>query len=164
MIVSLHANAAEDSRARGVELYVQSAMNSEEENLFLAHQENQIEQQVPKNSESLGLSKSSDLAAIIDDLHRQNKFFKSLEFGEIMKQMWLSQKPKSNVSIKQAPFYIISRSHIPAILVEIGFLSHAVESKQLKDPNYQQQIAEIIRLSVLQFLAPKNSDKLIAIY
>lgn len=162
LIISLHANAAMDTRAKGVELFIKNPLASEEENLYLAHQESQIIQN-RSSRRSDYLSKTGDVAAILDDLHRQNKFFKSLELTEIMKSIWQNHNPKVSVNIKQAPFYIISHSHIPAVLVEIGFLSHAQESKQLKDPRYQNQIAEIIQRSVTQYLKAKNSDKLIAI-
>jgi N-acetylmuramoyl-L-alanine amidase len=163
VIISVHANAAEDSRAKGVELFVQNPLDTEEESMYLAHQESQILQEKDKEAPE-SLSKSRDVAAIISDLHRQNKFLKSLELSEVMRQMWLEQRPKASVQIKQAPFYVISHSQIPAILVEIGFLSHPQESKLLKDQNYQQQIAEIIYQSVIKYLNPKNSDKLMAVY
>ena len=151
LIVSIHANAAQDPRARGVEFYVQNPLPTEEESLFLAHQESQI---VAANAfhEDDSLSKSKDVAAIIEDLQRQNKFFKSLELSELLKKSWQTSRPKSLVSIKQAPFYVISQSRIPSVLIEIGFLSHPQESQLLKDVNYQKEIAEIIHNGILKYL------------
>jgi N-acetylmuramoyl-L-alanine amidase len=162
LIVSIHANSAIDIRARGVELFIQDPIAKSEDTLYLAHQESQIIS--PSGTDNGNeLSKSRDIAAILDDLYRQNKFFRSLELSEILKQMWRDQRPNANVNIKQGPFFIISRSHIPAVLVEIGFLSHPKESKQLKDPKYQQQVVDIIHQSLLKYLAPKNSDKYMAV-
>jgi N-acetylmuramoyl-L-alanine amidase len=151
LIVSVHANASPDSRAHGIELYVPNPMPMEEEELFLAHQESQIIVQKPEKEDG-SLSKSQDIAAIVGDLKRQNKFFKSIELSEILKKSWRMQKPKSLVSIRQAPFYVISQGHIPSVLVEVGFLSHAQESVLLKDPNYQTQVAQIIHESILRYL------------
>ncbi len=162
LIVSIHANAAEDTRARGVELYIQSPLFQTQEPLS-AHQKSQIKATSPGENYH-ELSKAGDIAAILEDLHKQNKFLKSLELGEIMKQIWKEQKPKALVQIKQAPFYIITQSSIPSILVEVGFLSHPLESKNLKDLRHQRQIVDIIHQSIVRYLAPKNSDKLIAIY
>lgn len=164
LIISLHANAAKDPRARGVELYVQSPLVMEEEKLFLAHQESQVMPAAEASENSRGLSKARDVAAIVEDLYRQNKFLKSLEFSELMRQMWRGQRQSWPVHIKQAPFYVVSKSHIPAVLVEVGFLSHPQESKMLKDVKYQEEIAAIIHGAILQFLPAKNSDKGIAIY
>ena len=151
LIVSIHANAAQDPRARGVEFYVQNPLPTDEESLFLAHQESQI---VAASTfrEDDSLSKSKDVAAIIEDLQRQNKFFKSLELSELLKKSWQTSRPKSLVSIKQAPFYMISQGRIPSVLIEIGFLSHPQESQLLKDVHYQKEIAEIIHKGILKYL------------
>lgn len=156
LIVSIHANAAQDSRARGVEFYVQNPLPNEEESLFLAHQESQIVAASDFHEDD-SLSKSKDVSAIIEDLQRQNKFFKSLELSELLKKSWQTSRPKSLVSIKQAPFYVISQGHIPSVLIEIGFLSHAQESRQLKDLRYQKEIAEIIHQAILKYLDAESA-------
>src|SRR5690606_26992375 len=106
-------------------------------------QESQLIQKSHQN-ESLVLSKSQDVAAILEDLQRQDKFMQSLSFSEILKNTWREVKPRTPLSIKQAPFFILSQSQIPSVLVEVGFLSHPRESQQLKNPQYQNEIAVII--------------------
>ncbi len=156
LIISIHANASEDARARGVELYVQNPMANDEETLFLAHQESQIV--VPtKTQEDGSLSKSKDVSAILEDLRRQNKFFKSLELSELLKKSWQNLRPKALVSIKQAPFFVISQGRIPSVLVEIGFLSHPQESQLLKDPRYQKEVAQIIHQGILKYLDAEST-------
>ncbi len=151
LIVSIHANAAQDHRARGVEFYVQNPLPTEEESLFLAHQESQIIT-APTIHEDGSLSKSKDVSAIIEDLQRQNKFFKSLELSELLKKSWLKAQPKALVSIRQAPFYVISQGKIPSVLVEIGFLSHPKESQLLKEAHYQKEITQIIYQGIIKYL------------
>lgn len=156
LVVSIHANAAQDRRAHGVEFYVQNPMPIEEESLFLAHQESQLI--TPSTiHEDASLSKSKDVSAIIEDLQRQNKFFKSLDLGEALKKTWQKFQPKTLVSIKQAPFYMISQGRIPSVLVEIGFLSHPQESQLLKAPRYQNEIAQIIHRGILKYLDAESS-------
>lgn len=156
LIISIHANASEDARARGVEFYVQNPMANDEETLFLAHQESQIV--VPtKTQEDGSLSKSKDVSAILEDLRRQNKFFKSLELSELLKKSWQTLRPKALVSIKQAPFFVISQGRIPSVLVEIGFLSHPQESQLLKDPRYQKEVAQIIHQGILKYLDAEST-------
>lgn len=151
LIVSVHANAATDPRARGVEFFIQNPLPSDEEALFLAHQESQIVKQ-KDHEDSSSLSKSKDVAAILEDLHRQNKFFKSLQLSEVLRQIWREQKPRSLVSIKQAPFYIVTQGRIPSVLVEVGFLSHPKEYLQLKDPRHHTEISQIIHKGILEYL------------
>ena len=151
LIVSIHANASVDRRARGVEFYVQNPLPNDEDSLFLAHQESQIVASKDFHEDD-SLSRAKDVAAIIEDLHRQNKFFKSLELSELLKKSWQNSRPKSLVSIKQAPFYVISQGRIPSVLIEIGFLSHPQESLLLKDLHYQTEIAHIIHQGILKYL------------
>lgn len=41
-------------------------------------------------------------------------------------------------------YYILSKTEIPTVIVECGFLSNQEEAEKLADPEYQQQIAEAI--------------------
>jgi N-acetylmuramoyl-L-alanine amidase len=54
--------------------------------------------------------------------------------------------------VQQAPLYVLSGVEAPAILVEVGFISHPVEGKRLQDPEYQQRIAQAIADGVKVFL------------
>ncbi len=53
--------------------------------------------------------------------------------------------------------YLLDRLHCPAILVECGFLSNTEECNRLINECYQQQLALVIGMSILQNLSPSNS-------
>ena len=53
--------------------------------------------------------------------------------------------------IKSARFAVLKGARMPAVLVEIGFLTHPGEESRLRAPDYRQQIAEGIRRGVLVF-------------
>jgi N-acetylmuramoyl-L-alanine amidase len=57
-----------------------------------------------------------------------------------------------NRGVRTADFYVIKYSEVPAILVETGFISHPVESQQLKNPNYQERIAYGIASGIAAYL------------
>lgn len=46
--------------------------------------------------------------------------------------------------IKTAPFYILKKSEVPAVLVELGYLSNENDKKYLTDEKEQDRIAETI--------------------
>jgi N-acetylmuramoyl-L-alanine amidase len=46
--------------------------------------------------------------------------------------------------VKQAPFYVLAGARMPAVLLEVGFVSHAAEARQLASPAYQERVAEAI--------------------
>lgn len=148
LFISLHANSNPDRRVKGTELYFQNSLPPDEESLMLADQENQAEK--PGMDGKLHAvtdapSKKGDIMAIVDDLHRQYRAKSSLKMTQLLSTDW----PHS--AIRQAPFYVVSKTTMPSVLVEVGFLSHPEESQKLNTAKYQQEIAQKIYKAVLQY-------------
>lgn len=154
LFVSLHANATEDRRAKGIEFFLQppkidtafAHKDLTDEELKLI-QENTIDSQI-------GLSKKADIQKIVLDLTQQIKIKKSIHLTSTLK------KDLPGV-IKQAPFYVLTKTQVPSVLIEVGFLSHPKENKKLLSEEYQKQIAEKIYNSIenytLNLSASSNS-------
>ena len=53
-------------------------------------------------------------------------------------------------------FEILRETTMPAVLVECGFITNVSDMKKLKDPNYQDMLAEGIMQGTLSFLDAKN--------
>ena len=53
--------------------------------------------------------------------------------------------------VKQAPFVVLTGATMPAILVEVGFLSNPSEADRLTQPD-SQQIAEALAAGIEDFL------------
>lgn len=159
LFVSLHANAATDPRAKGVEFFFQNNLPPDEDSLFLASQENQMQNSRDLHAISGGdeLSKKGDLAAIIEDLHRQSRMSQSLNLTKILRNEWLQDPAMNQSTIKQAPFYVISKTSMPSVLIEVGFLSNPRESKKLLKAEYQTTLAQKI-YSALQAFKEKMDN------
>lgn len=154
LFVSLHANAAADQRARGVEFFFQNSLPPDEESLFLASQENQMilnNQEIHVLSGGDDLSKKGDVSAIIEDLHRQDRMRSSLRLSQTLTQIWDSDSRASRATIKQAPFYVISKTSMPSVLIEIGFLTNPKESRKLASSEYQSDLAQKIYTALLSY-------------
>jgi N-acetylmuramoyl-L-alanine amidase len=52
---------------------------------------------------------------------------------------------------KDAPFYVIKNTQMPAVLVEIGFISNLTEEKLLGSPDFQRKVALGIYQGVLKY-------------
>ncbi|MEN0057378.1 MAG: N-acetylmuramoyl-L-alanine amidase [Bdellovibrio sp.] len=148
LFVSLHANAATDQRARGVEFFFQNSLPPDEESLYLAAQENQNalrqESVGTKDTSASELSKKSDVAAIVEDLQRQHRLHSSLRLTQTLTRVWSEDRAAASASIKQAPFFVISKTSMPSVLIEIGFLSNPRESQKLLNTAYQKDLAQKI--------------------
>jgi N-acetylmuramoyl-L-alanine amidase len=54
--------------------------------------------------------------------------------------------------VRQARFYVIRRTTMPAILVELGFVTGAEDAPKLATPGYRRQLAEGLARGILQYL------------
>jgi N-acetylmuramoyl-L-alanine amidase len=57
-----------------------------------------------------------------------------------------------NRGVRTADYLVIKENTAPAILVEMGFVTHPIEGAQLKDANYLDRIAYGISRGVLEYL------------
>ncbi|MDG0815918.1 N-acetylmuramoyl-L-alanine amidase family protein [Bdellovibrio svalbardensis] len=153
LFVSLHANAASDQRAKGVEFFFQNNLPPDEESLFLASQENQavLNSMHATDDTSNDLSKKGDVAAIVEDLRRQNRITSSLRLTQTLTQTWENDVRSSQATIKQAPFYVISKTSMPSVLIEVGFLTNPREAKRLTSADYQSDLAQKIYTALVSY-------------
>ncbi len=54
-------------------------------------------------------------------------------------------------AIQQAPFRVLIGANMPAVLVEMGFISNPAEEKLLNSPRYQQAIVDALVDSIARF-------------
>ncbi|AET70691.1 N-acetylmuramoyl-L-alanine amidase [Desulfosporosinus orientis DSM 765] len=57
----------------------------------------------------------------------------------------------NNRGVKNASFYVIKNTKMPAVLVELGFLSNPAEEKLLSSPEFQTKAAQGIYQGILSF-------------
>lgn len=144
LFLSIHANASPDPRAKGVEFYFQNQLPPDEEALFLAASENKIEKRDETPDKSVESKKDNDVTAIVEDLRRQQRVQTSFRATRAFAEIWRAQAKIDAHSIRQAPFYVISKSDRPAVLVEVGFVTHPSEGPRLGQKSEQTRLAENI--------------------
>ncbi|MGZ3460953.1 MAG: N-acetylmuramoyl-L-alanine amidase family protein, partial [Archangium sp.] len=59
----------------------------------------------------------------------------------------------SDRGVLQAPFYVLNGVEAPAVLVEVGYISHPEEGARLGRAEYQERLATAITEGVRAFLA-----------
>ena len=75
--------------------------------------------------------------------------------------MTQDQNPDKKSVIRRAPFYVIENTTMPAILIEVGFISNRREAKKLATPEYQSEIASLLTKSILSY--KEKSDKKVSL-
>lgn len=53
--------------------------------------------------------------------------------------------------VKQAPFYVLAGARMPAVLIEVGFISNDAEAARLRTRAYRERIAEAVAAGILAF-------------
>ncbi len=54
-------------------------------------------------------------------------------------------------AIQQAPYFVLTESEVPAILVELGFMTNAEDLQQMNSAEYLEQMAEAIAKSIMLY-------------
>lgn len=56
--------------------------------------------------------------------------------------------------VKRARFYVLRRTSMPSVLVEVGFVTGAEDAPRLADPEFRNKLAEAIARGILEYLQP----------
>jgi N-acetylmuramoyl-L-alanine amidase len=145
LFISLHVNAHKDKRVSGIETYFLN-MATDETAITVAARENATTE---KNM--------SDLQVIINDLMLNNKINESSKLAHEVQRGLLSRLEKrytkiKDLGVKQAPFYVLTGASMPAVLVEMGFMTNALERRRIATGEYHEHIAEGICNAVERYM------------
>jgi len=94
--------------------------------------------------ESCFASDSAVLKAILWDMLYTYDRAKSIELAGLINQSVARNLESRILGVKAAGFQVLKGARMPAILVEVGFLSNYNEERLLKNSYYRQQIAGAI--------------------
>ena len=77
----------------------------------------------------------------------------SARLARLMEGEMRQRLPMSPRAIQQAPFRVLVGANMPAVLVEMGFITNPAEEKRLNTPEYQSQIVNALLGAVVRFKA-----------
>jgi len=143
--ISLHANASTFSSVRGSETYYMSLDDeaTDEASAATARLENRAGGEAEQRS---------DLDLILWDLAQASALNESAELAGAVQSRLNALLDLRDRGVKQAPFVVLTGATMPAILVEIGFLSNPAEAQRLSTPEHQRALARAIATGIDAFL------------
>lgn len=163
VFVSIHLNASRSRSQSGFETYVLSTEASDKEAARLAHAENRAAgpSRAGEGREPAGRApRKGDVAAILGDLQQRAAHARSLALAKSMQGALREARPKAkNRGVRQAPFDVLLGLRMPGVLVEVGFIDHVIEGKQMVDPTVQARIARALATGVHRFLTDDKQSK-----
>ena len=152
LFLSLHANSSRAAGAHGSETYYLSLDGSDRFSQEVAQRENQ-----PGLAAGGAEPPNPDLDFILWDLAQSAHLNESSRLADAIQTQLNIVSKTENRGIKQAPFRVLSGAAMPAVLVEIGFISHPEEEKQLRSAAFQESVAAAIARAVGEYFARRQT-------
>jgi N-acetylmuramoyl-L-alanine amidase len=72
--------------------------------------------------------------------------------AEILHRRVMNTMAMNDRGVKQARFFVLRRTSMPASLIEIGFVTGAADAPKLRDPAWQAQMGQAIAAGILDYL------------
>lgn len=145
LFLSIHANAARSRRVSGFEAYYLSEATDDHARALAAAENASL-------PEDVGESVFSGTNAIVWDLlYTEHRAESTWLADQICRGMSRQGLPSQNRGVKAARFAVLKGARMPAVLVEVGFISHPSEEARLRQAAYRQRIAEGIRDGIVKF-------------
>jgi N-acetylmuramoyl-L-alanine amidase len=146
LFISIHANAARNGNARGSETYFMSLEASDDHARGVALRENESFAARPGASGA----EADPLVAILGDLIANEHLTESSAFARAAQLRLARLDNGPSRGVKQAPFVVLAGVQMPAVLVEIGFITHAAEERELRSDRRRAAISSGLAEAVLE--------------
>ena len=142
--ISIHSNSARSARLNGFEVYyITDKINDYSRALTTAQNADLHIEPASFYNTSLNLK-----ATLWDIIYTQSRL-RSIIIAQSICQAASRNMGLRILGVKGAPFYVLKGTRIPAVLVEVGFVSHPSEERYLRSGFYRQQLAEAIAEGIL---------------
>jgi N-acetylmuramoyl-L-alanine amidase len=149
LFLSIHADSAPEASARGLSVYTLSEKASDQEAAALAAREN-------KSDILAGIDLSEereDVADILISLAQRDTTNRSSQLADLIVYSLDGKVRLLSNSHRYAGFAVLKAPDVPSVLIELGFLSHPQEEKQLKTSSYRQTVVDGIAKGVETYFA-----------
>lgn len=151
LFVSIHVNSSFRKSARGSETYYVSLKATDQEAFQLSQKENQSSNELDQ------LAEDDELKMILWDM-AQNEYIKeSSKLAEFIQDELNILLHTRNRGVKQAPFRVLMRAAMPAVLVEVAFLSNPYEEQKLQDDQFLDNVADAIYTGISKYIYYHNN-------
>jgi N-acetylmuramoyl-L-alanine amidase len=143
LFLSVHLNSMPTSELRrstqGIETYFLSADASDTHASAVAARE---------NADRLAGEPEPDpddpVAGILSDLQDADALQSSSRLAYAIHEKLVERLGAEDRGVKQAPFYVLAGARMPAVLLEVGFISHEDEGRKLRTREYQELVADAV--------------------
>jgi N-acetylmuramoyl-L-alanine amidase len=144
LFLSIHANAARDRTARGIETYYLDLATTADTQMVAAREN------------AASRDGMHDLSELVQSITLHNKLDESRDLAEIVQRHLVRavrelHPDAQDLGVKQAPFVVLIGANMPSVLAEISFLTNQEDAAFLATDAYRNKIAEALLQSILEY-------------
>lgn len=135
MFVTIHAGGNYDFRTNGITIsYLDNTSNL---NTF-------------SQSSSLKNKHDGNVNILWNEIHK-NQITKSMELGKCIQKRLSQNKQLSKNRLLSSPLRVLTGANMPAVMIEVGYLSNPIEEKKLQNNDYLAEFAKEITTGIDDF-------------
>jgi N-acetylmuramoyl-L-alanine amidase len=100
----------------------------------------------------------NELQKILSDILKNSKISESSRLAQQVHNSILQKAQNNgfadikNLGVKQAPFYVLIGAEMPAILIEIAFISNEKDVKNLQDSSFVNMLTQEIAFGIRAYV------------
>ena len=150
LFISIHGNSMpkKPSSTRGFETYFLAVAKTEQARRVAMRENESLRFEGDSSSEEL-----DPLQFMLTDLQSTANLQESRLLAATINRNLAAGVTARDRGVKQGPFHVLVNATMPAVLVEVGYLSNSKEEKLLRSSSYQAKISDALADAVVSYLA-----------
>jgi N-acetylmuramoyl-L-alanine amidase len=150
LFISIHGNSMpkKPSSTRGFETYFLSVAKTEQARRVAMRENEALKYEGDSPIEEL-----DPLQFMLTDLQSTANLQESRILAATINRSMAAGVGGQDRGVKQGPFRVLVNAGMPAVLVEVGYLSNSKEEKLLRSSSYQAKISDALADAVVNYLA-----------
>lgn len=150
LFVSLHVNADPDAEASGFETYYLNLTSNPEAMRVAAYENETSTHQI------------SEMKNILSSILKNSKIQESSRLAEQVQEALIHGLRKDftgikDMKVRKAPFYVLMGAEMPAILVEMSFITNKHDARHLKSNRFLTNIADDISKGIQSYISTNTA-------
>ena len=150
LFISIHINAAERKSPNGFSVHVLGQSSNKNRDLFAGNMEvcrrenSVILLEDDYSTKYQGFDPSDPESYIFMVLMQNSHLEQSMKFAQTADTKLRGGPLRNDRGVSQDPFYVLWKTAMPAVLVELGFISNATDLAVIKRPEHRQELAQCL--------------------
>ena len=157
LFISIHINSAKSTSANGYSVHCLGQSSQANRDLFefnmdICRRENSvIYMEEDYSTRYGGFEPDNPESYIFMQLLQNAHLEQSLDFAQMVSESLEKGPIKRNRGISQNPFYVLWRTAMPSVLIELGFISNSEDLAALRKPEKRDEIAECLYKAFVRY-------------